>query len=159
MEEAFRPSSRFALLSTIKVQAFGKDRTLPASFHLLAPAFLNLPPADRSVDEPTEMSRLKFPCRTLIPPGDRALMDLPAGLDIFSEPPLHDRQKKGLPFDMSRNAAPSLFEALHGPDRGSQELRYLLLGFLQALTEGQEFSGVHKGPRPPIKEVGVNFFS
>ena len=42
-------------------------RALPAYLHLTFPAFLRLATTDGSVDEPAEMSCLKFPCRALQP--------------------------------------------------------------------------------------------
>jgi hypothetical protein len=145
------PLSLLIALPFSHLQVSGKDRTPPASFHFFAPAVLNLPPAVGAVDKPAKVSDLKFPGRTVFSPGGRASLDLPARAGPFATTRFHGRQEKNLPFDVSGDFAPSLLEALHGPDRDSQELSHLLLGFLQALPESQEFFGVHKEP-PSLKK-------
>jgi hypothetical protein len=133
------------------LQVSGKDRTLPARFHFFSPAVLNLPSAVGATDKPAKVSDLKFPGRTVFSPGGRASLDLPARAGLFSATRFDGRQEKNLPFDVSGDFAPSLLEALHGPDGCSQELGNFLLGFLQASTESQEFFGVHKEP-PSLKK-------
>jgi len=140
MEKTFIvPSSLLIPLPFSHHQVPGKDRTLPASFHFFVPAVLNLPPAVGAADKPAKVSDLKFPGRTVFPPGGRASFDLPARAGPFAATRFHGRQEKNLPFDVSGDFAPSLLEALHGPDGCSQELGNFLLGFLQASTESQEF--------------------
>jgi hypothetical protein len=146
MEKAFITLSSFVPLPFFHLQVSGKDRTSPASLHFSAPAFLNLPPAVGTADKPAKMSGLKLPGRTVFPPGGRASLNLPARAGSFAAARFHGRQEKNLPFDVCGDLAPSLLEALHGPDGGSQELSHLFLGFLHALAEGREFIGVHKEP-------------
>ena len=133
------PLSLLIPLPFSHLQVSGKDRTPPASFHFFAPAVLNLPPAVGAVDKPAKVFDLKFPGRTGFPPGCRASFDHPARLGPFAATRFHGRQEKNLPFDVSGDFAPSLLEALDGPDGCSQELGNFLLGFLQASTESQEF--------------------
>jgi hypothetical protein len=160
MEKHFiAPSLLFAPLRLSHLKVSGKDRTPAASFHFFAPAFLNLPPAVGAADKPAQVSNLKFPGRTVFPPGGRAPFDLPARAGPFPATRFHGRQEKNLPFDVSGDLAPSLLEALHGPDRDSQELRYLFLGFLQAPAESQKFSAVHGVSSFGKKLSGMNFFS
>jgi len=56
-------------------QGYGllKYFALPADFHLLMPALLDLPLADRTIDAPAKFASLKFPCRTMIPGFFRTL--------------------------------------------------------------------------------------
>lgn len=133
-----------------------ENLALPADLHLLAPIFLRLSFTDRPVDEPAEVSHSKLPGRTGLPEVRRAFADLPAGADVPLKLLLPCRQKKHLALDERRDLPPSLLEALHGADRGSQEISHLLLGFLQAVTKSLKFSGVHKGLRSPKeKEKGI----
>jgi hypothetical protein len=126
-----------------KFHVGSKYRTLPANFHLFAPAILNLPPADGPVDEPAEMSRVEFPRRAVLTGLRRATSNLPAGAHFFIGPLFKGPQKEHLPLDVHRDSSPPLFEALNAPERRSQELRDFLLSFFKFLTKRLEFFGVH----------------
>ena len=135
-----------------------ENLALPADFYFLAPVLFRFAPADRPVDEPAQVPQPKLPGRTCLPEGRRAFADFPAGAGFHPRLLFPRRQKKHLALDERRDLPPPLLEALHRADGGSQELRHLLLGFLQPLAEGQEFSGIHKKPRPPNQGDGVIFF-
>lgn len=126
-----------------KFHVGSKYRTLPANFHLFAPAILNLPPADGPVDEPAEMSRVEFPRRAVLTGLRRATSNLPAGAHFFIGPLFKGPQKEHLPLDVHRDSSPPLFEALNAPERRSQELRHFFLSFLKFLAERLELFGVH----------------
>jgi hypothetical protein len=130
----------------------GKHPALAAKFHLLLPAFLRLSPADRSIDKPAEVSRLKFPCRAGSTGFRRATADLPAGRGVSFPLSLQSPQEEQLPLDMDRHSPPSLLETLQGPQSGSQKVGHLPLSSMESFAERYKFSSVQpcllKGPRP-----------
>ena len=134
-----------------------ENLALPADFHFPVPVLFRFPPADRPVDEPAEVPYPELPGRTGLPEVRRAFADFPAGAGVPSKLIFPRRKEKHLALDERRDLPPPLLEALHRADGSSQELSHLLLGFLQALAEGQEFSGVHKRLRPPKKKIGAIF--
>jgi hypothetical protein len=106
-------------------------RALSAYVHLLIPAFLHLAPADGPVNEPAQMSCVKFPRRALLSRFFGAAPYAPTGTGLFVLRRLQNHEKQYLTFRGYRNVAPSLLEALYGFGRGAQELGHLSLGFSQ----------------------------
>ncbi len=123
----------------------GEDPALPTNSYFLSPTSLSLPLAQCPADKPAQLADAQFRGRASLSRLGRTSAYLPAGAHIL-KPLFRSREKQHLPFHMGRNFSPPLFEALHGPDRNSQELRYFSLGFLQPLTKGQEFYGIHQAP-------------
>ena len=151
--EKREPSSKFHVGS--------KYRTLPANPYLLAPAILNFPPADGSIDEPAEVSRFEFPRRAFLTSLRRTTPNFPAGSHVSVGLFFNGPQKEHLPFDVHRNSSPPLFEALNAPERRSQEVGHFLLGFLKFLTKRPEFFGVRGFPLEGYKKffyLWRNFF-
>jgi hypothetical protein len=136
----------------------GEDSALPTNFYLLGPTSLSLPLAQCPADKPAELAHVQLRGRASLLRLGRTSAYLPAGPHIL-KPLFRGREKEHLPFHVARNLSPPLFEALHGPDRNSQELGYFSLGFLQPLTKGQEFSGVHPAPLLVKNFFGDEFFS
>jgi hypothetical protein len=124
----------------------GKNLAFPAYFHFFGPAFLSLSLAYRTVDEPAEMSHMKFPGWTGLPGLGRAAANIPAGTNVFPTPFLESPQKKHLALDVHRHFPPTLFKALNGLKRCPQELRHFLLGLLKFSTESLKLFIVHVHP-------------
>lgn len=124
-------------------QVGDKNLTFPANLHFLGPTRFRLSLADRPIDEPADVPRSEFPGRTGFSGWGRATSNLPAGSSIFITSIFHGRQKKQLPLNMHRNLPPSLFEALNRPERYTEELGHLFLGFSKSLAKSIKFSGVH----------------
>jgi hypothetical protein len=93
--------------------------TLPAQFHLLWPAVLNVTVTDRPVNEPTEMPGLKFPRRAAASRIPGTISHHPTGFLPFPGEGLQGQKKKGLSFSMERDLSPALFKALDGFERNT----------------------------------------
>jgi hypothetical protein len=139
------------LLPTVRAQAGAsafyvgaKDFASSTSLHFSRPSPINLPLATGTSDKPAEMTDLKFPSWAFLPVLQATALNLPAGAEVL-HPFFHGQQKEHLPLHMGRYSAPPLFETLDRPEGNAQELGHFFLGFLQPLTKGQEFSGVHQG--------------
>jgi hypothetical protein len=68
----------------------------------------------RSVDKPTEVSTLKFPCRAILPGFNRTLLNGPTGLVVPAGSVFHGEEKQHLTLDMHGDVPPSLLKALNG---------------------------------------------
>ena len=97
-----------------------KYRALAAYLHLLLPAFSHGALADGPVDEPAQMSGLKFPCGALLPDLPGTSLHDPTGSGPFVLRRLERHKKKGLALDIRRDIPPSLLEALYGLEGGTQ---------------------------------------
>lgn len=124
-------------------QVGDKNLTFPANFHFLGPTRFRLSLADRPIDEPADVPRSEFPGWAGFSGLGHATSNLPAGSSIFIASFFHGCQKKHLPLNMHRNLPPSLFEALNRPERYTEELGHLFLGFPKFLAKSIKFSGVH----------------
>ncbi len=124
-------------------QVGDKNLTFPANLHFLGPTRFRLSLADRPIDEPADVPRSEFPGRAGFSGWGRATSNLPAGSSIFITSIFHSRQKKQLPLNVHRNLPPSLFEALNRPERYTEELGHLFLGFSKPLAKSIKFPGVH----------------
>jgi hypothetical protein len=98
---------------------------------------------DGPVDEPTQMSCLKFPCRALLPDLPGTSLHDPAWSGSFVLRRLERHKKKGLALDIHRDIPPSLLEALYGLEGGAQELGHLLLRFSEKMTDLGKLCLVH----------------
>jgi hypothetical protein len=120
-----------------------KDFAFPTHFHLLAPASLHLAVADGPVYEPTNPPCAELPCRT-IPSGlDRTFLNRPARAVSVDVGLLQGQEKKRLALGMNRDPSPTLFKALYGLERNTQQLSHLHLGFSQLVSNFREFLFVH----------------
>ena len=104
-------------------------RALAAYLHLLLPAFSHGALTDGPVDEPAQMSCLKFPCGALLLDLLGTSLHDPTRSGPFVLRRLECHKKKGLALDIRRDIPPSLLEALYGLEGGAQELGHLLLRF------------------------------
>ena len=136
----------------------GEDPALPTNSYLLSPASLNLPLAHGPADKPAELAHAEFPGRAGLSHFERTSAHFPAGAHIL-QPLFQGREKQHLTFHVGRNSSPPLFHALHRPDRNSQKLGNFSLGFLQPLTKGHEFFGVHQEPLLLENMLRAEFFS
>ncbi len=141
-------------------QVGDKNLTFPANLHFLGPTRFRLSLADRPIDEPADVPRSEFPGRTGFSGWGRATSNLPAGSSIFIASFFHGCQKKHLPLNMHRNLPPSLFEALNRPERYTEELGHLFLGFSKPLAKSLNFFRIHEHlPLEAMKKFNPpNFF-
>lgn len=110
----------------------------------MGPAFLGFSLANRTVDEPAEMSCVEFPRWAGIPGLGRTAPNLPAGADLLHNPSFEGLQKENLTLDVHRHLPPTLLEALHCFKRCAQKLRHLFLGFPQLLPHRMKFFMIHR---------------
>lgn len=90
----------------------------------------------RPIDEPAEMSALKFPCRTTFPGPICTFLNLPARGDSFSiADSSHSQEEVDLPLDMSWYLPPPLLEALHRLGRDPEQSSQLTLGLRQVMPD------------------------
>jgi hypothetical protein len=115
-----------------------KDFAFSASFDFSRPSPIHLPLTTGTRDEPAEMPDLKFPRRAFLPVLQAAVLNLPAGAEVF-HPFFHGQQEKHLPFHMGRYPAPPLLETLNRPEGNAQELGQLFLRLPEALTKERKF--------------------
>jgi len=87
--------------------------------------------AHRSINKPAKVSTVKFPRRTCFPDFHGAFFYNPTGLLLPVSISLHSKKKEHLSLNMYRNISPSLFEALYGFKRGSEQFCQLALRFSQ----------------------------
>jgi hypothetical protein len=114
-----------------------------ADIHLLAPAFLWQALANRSVDEPAEMSRPEFPCRAILSSFHRAFFDQPTRPMSIREGLLQGKKQQRLAFGMDRYLSQTLLKALDGSDGYAQQLGRLFLGFPQDMPDFRQFAFIH----------------
>jgi hypothetical protein len=114
-----------------------------ADIHLLAPAFLRQALANRSVDEPAEMSRPELPCRAILSSLHRAFFDQPTGPMSIREGLLQGKKQQRLAFGMDRYLSQTLLKALNGSDGYAQKLGHLFLGFPQDMPDFRQFAFIH----------------
>jgi hypothetical protein len=124
----------------------GEYLAFPAYFHFFGPAFLSFSLAYRTVDEPAEMSHMKFPGWTGLPGLGRAAANIPAGTDLLTTPSSQGLQKEQLALHVDRHFPPTLLKALHGLKRCPQELGHLLLGLPKFSPESLKLFIVHVHP-------------
>lgn len=113
---------------SLQSQERGHDFARPANLHFRMPIMLRFARTHGPIYEPTKLSSLKLPGRTIHSSFGRAFSDSPTGLLTFSTS-FHWQQKQDLSFYMNRNNSPALFIALNCPSRRGQQLRYLNLCF------------------------------
>ena len=137
-----------------------KNLTFPAHFHFLGPTRFGLSLADRPIDEPTDVPGSEFPGRAGFSGLGYATSNLPAGSSIFIPSIFHGHQKKHLPLNVHRDFPPSLFEALNRPERYTEELGHLFLGFSKPLPKSLNFFRIHEHlPLEAMKKFNPpNFF-
>lgn len=89
-----------------------KDRAGFADFEFVHAIGLLGALAQCTIQEPAEMTALKFPCGAMFSLG--ALFFLPARNTVGISPPLVDEEKEELAFDMGGDCSPPLFIAVYG---------------------------------------------
>jgi len=91
------------------------------------------------------LTQVEFPSRTTLAGIGGALAYLPTSLcSPFTVSRLQSLQEEYLPFNVRGNLSPSLFKALDGLNRRSQELGHLLLRLSKGLAEKSELFGIHE---------------
>jgi hypothetical protein len=100
---------------------------LPAHLHLPLPAFLHLAVADCSINKPTKMPSLEFPCWTFPLNFHGALLHHPAGYTLSARRFFRGHKKENLTLNMHWDVPPTLFETLYGFERDPQQLCHLIL--------------------------------
>jgi hypothetical protein len=88
-----------------------KDRAGFADFEFVRAIGLLGALAQCTIEEPAEMTALKFPCGAMFSLG--ALFFLPARNTIGISPALVDEEKEELAFNVGGNGSPSLFIAVN----------------------------------------------
>ena len=141
-------------------QVCRKNLTFPANFHFLRPARFRLSLEDRPIDEPADVPRSEFPGWTGFSGLNRATSNLPAGPSIFIVSFFQGYPKKHLPLNRHRHLPLSLFEALNRPERCTEELGHLFLGFSKSLAKRLKFSWIHEHlPLEGDEKKASKFFS
>jgi hypothetical protein len=135
---------RTSLRISSTFQVGHKNLTFPANFHFLRPPRFRLSLADRPIDEPADVPGSEFPGRAGFSGLGYATSNLPAGSSIFIPSIFHGHQKKHLPLNVHRDFPPSLFEALNRPERYTEELGHLFLGFSKPLPKSLNFFRIHE---------------
>jgi hypothetical protein len=102
-----------------RIHVLSKDFTASTHFHLLGPTSLGLSTAEGSIDKPAEVAQVEFPRRARIAIFRRTASNIPAGAGFPGVPPPIGYQEERLAFNVPRNLAPSLFEALDGLEGSS----------------------------------------
>jgi len=122
-----------------------KYRALAAYLHLLLPAFSHGALTDGPVDEPAQMSCLKFPCGALLPDLLGASLHYPTGSGSFVLRRLERHKKKGLALDIRRDIPPSLLEALYGLEGGAQRAGPFAFAFFLNRGESEKTLSCSRG--------------
>jgi hypothetical protein len=107
-----------------------KDLATPAKGDLFVPVFLNTPLTEGSRYEPAKGPRFELPGGTHLSAPSRAALDFPASLGFHGCIPSSKIKEEHLSFHMGGNGSPTLLVAVNRFERGAQEGRHLLLGFL-----------------------------
>ncbi len=98
--------------------AIPEDLTLPAYFHLAAPADLRFSLTQGPIDEPAKATGLEFPRRATSPCFHGTVPDIPAGPGLAPSFILQREQEEHLALDMHGDLPPSLFKTLNRLQRG-----------------------------------------
>lgn len=121
----------------------GKYFTRPANLHFFLPIFLCTSLTHGSIYKPAQISGLKFPGRTLFLLFGGTFLYYPARFAAFTIF-IHPGDKEvHLPLHISRYGTPCLFIAVDSLYRGSEQLRHLLLGFVELFSEMDKIFAVH----------------
>jgi hypothetical protein len=84
---SFPPAAGPFFLHFFRIYGLGKDFAASTDFHLLGPTSLRLSPADRSIDEPAEVTQVKFPRRAGLPSFGGTAPNIPTGAEFPRRPP------------------------------------------------------------------------
>lgn len=115
-----------------------------AYLHLRIPIELGLPSAHSPIDKPAESPGFELPSRAVLPAFGGAVLQDPAR---FHLPFLfHGKQKKDLPFRVSRNGSPPLLIALNCLRRRSQQNCHLGLRLAQPHARMRKLFFIHIFP-------------
>jgi hypothetical protein len=81
-----RALNRLSSPPIFRVHGLSKDFAASAYFHLLEPTPLGFSPADRPIDEPAEVTQVKFPRRACLPDFRGTVPNDPAGTGFPGTP-------------------------------------------------------------------------
>jgi hypothetical protein len=137
-----------------------KSVAVPAGFHLLLPAFLDLPVTYGPVDEPAQITQFKFPCRAVALTFSGAVLRRPAFLFSPSLGGMNScDNKQELPLNVGGHFSPSLLKALYGLERCTKKLGRLNLCLTQIFPNFGKLDFVHSGASFPFHEAAFKLES
>jgi hypothetical protein len=137
-----------------------KSVAVPAGFHLLLPAFLDLPVTYGPVDEPAQIAQFKFPCRAFALTLLGAVLRRPAFLFSPSLDGMNScDDKQELPLNVSRHSSPPLLKTLNGFEGCAKKLGRLNLCLAQISPNFRKLDFVHPGASFPFHEAALKLES
>jgi hypothetical protein len=115
-------------------QKIYQNNALTADGHLVSPGLMGLTFADRAVNEPAELTGLKFPGRASQLTLCRAFFYNPAWFDRLFMGGQSGEQEKDLSLNMGGDPAPALLVTVYGLNGDPEEIGYFFLGYGNALA-------------------------